>query len=231
MAVHSRSATPGDVANFYEKLVFPSRTSHAAYAALVPQQPGERIGDFGCGQSLFYEALRGYSPAPVFLDLSMAALRAMGQGARVRGDLFHLPVQTASFDRIFCIGVAHHLPEPAPAVAEMARVLRPGGTLVLGVYAPGTVQARLRTLYDASRNPLWRGAVAGATRQLIRLRHARNGHALAAEDIQLRARDFLDVPFVRYVEPQFFAGLAGEEGLTLRTVERISGMNLLVLGR
>lgn len=232
MAVHSRPrATPHDVATFYEKLVFPSRTSHAAYAALVPQEPGERIGDFGCGQSLFYDALRAYEPAPVFLDLSMAALRSIDYGARVRGDLFHLPFVDGRFDRIFCIGVLHHLPEPGGALVELARVLRAGGGLVIGVYAPGTVQARLRRMHDLSARPVWRALWSAVTAQMIRVRYARKGQKLQTADVRARTRDFLEVPFVRYVEPDFFAAPAHAAGLRLREVRRISGMNLLVFTR
>ena len=220
-----------DVADFYERLVFPSRSSHPEYSHFVSHEAGERVGDLGCGQSLFYDTLRDYKPIPVFLDLSMAALRTIDYGARVRGNLFQLPFANAIFDRLLCVGVVHHLPEPLGALEEMARVLKRGGTLVLGVYAPGTIQARLRMLHNASRNIVWRAAVVKLTEQLIRTRHAYRGHTLKAEDVQLRARDFLEVPFVRYIAPEFFIGLAASAGLSLLRLQRISGMNILVFER
>ena len=234
---HHTTRSPGgapaarDVAAFYERLVFPSRSSHPEYAALVPQGTGQVVGDFGCGASLFHEALRGYSPTPTFFDVSMNALRSIAHGNRVRGDVFALPFRTGAFDRIFCIGVVHHLPEPQAALQEIGRVLRAGGVLVLGVYAPGTLPALLRRLHDASRWRPWRRAVFGSTRALIGLRYRARGNPLAAADVDLRTRDFLEVPFVRYVEPDFYAGLAARAGFTLQARQRIAAMNVLELRR
>jgi SAM-dependent methyltransferase len=42
-----------------------------------------------------------------------------------------LPVRTAAVDTVLCTQVLEHLPDPAAAIQEMARVLRPGGTLIL----------------------------------------------------------------------------------------------------
>lgn len=46
-------------------------------------------------------------------------------------DITSIPVPDASFDAIMCVEVFEHLPEPVWAVAEFARILRPGGVLVL----------------------------------------------------------------------------------------------------
>ena len=47
------------------------------------------------------------------------------------GDLLSLPVQTASFDVVVCFEAIEHVPSPEQALAELARVLRPDGTLIL----------------------------------------------------------------------------------------------------
>lgn len=229
MTAKTAAAKTQEVADFYGQLVFPSRTSHPEYADLVPKTMGQQVGDFGCGQSIFYEALRGYAPAPVFLDLSMRALETLDYGSRVRANLFTLPFPNERFDRLFCVGVLHHLPEPQGAFDELARVLKRNGTLVVGVYAPGSVQSRLRSLYMASGNRAWRRALFALTERLIRAKHARTGRTLSDDDARARAADFLDVPFVRYVAPEFFAQLAHKAGLRLRETRRISGMNLLIL--
>ncbi len=159
----------------------------------------------------------------------MRALETLDYGARVRANLFALPFASERFDRLFCVGVLHHLPEPQGALDELARVLKRSGTLVIGVYAPGSVQSRLRGLYMASGDRVWRRALFALTERLIRTRHARTGRTLTDDDARARAADFLEVPFVRYVEPEFFAQLTQKAGLRLRETRRISGMNLLIL--
>lgn len=221
--------TAGAVAAFYERIIFPSRSAHPGYARLLPPAPGERLGDFGCGQSIFHAALRDYEPAPVFLDRSENALRTIEYGARLRGDLYALPLQGASFDRIFCIGVLHHLPERAPVWSEIARVLRPAGRLVLGVYAPGSLQARLRRLYEANASTAWRGLVFRATETLVGLRYV--GRDKAPGEVRLRTRDFLEVPFAQYTPPSVYEREAAAAGLRRVEATRLAGMNILVFER
>jgi hypothetical protein len=61
---------PEHVTTFYDQLVFPSKSSHAAYSALVPDELGsKKVGDFGCGQSLFLERFRQLEYDAVFLDI------------------------------------------------------------------------------------------------------------------------------------------------------------------
>lgn len=222
-------ATTEAVAGFYEQLVFPSRGSHPEYQALLPQAPGERVADFGCGQSIFHDALRGYEPPAVFLDRSASALQTIEHGGRVRADLRALPFPSRTFDRIFCIGVLHHLPERDAVLREVARVLRPGGKFVLGVYAPGSLQARLRGAYDASAGRPWRPLVFQLTRALVALRYARSG--VGGTDVDLRTRDFLDVPYVQYSPPELYEGEAARAGLRAAGRRRIAAMNVLELVR
>jgi ArsR family transcriptional regulator len=49
----------------------------------------------------------------------------------VEGDLDRLPLADASVDATVCLLVLHHLPDPAAACREMARILRPGGTALI----------------------------------------------------------------------------------------------------
>ena len=142
----------------------------------------------------------------------------------MRADLRRLPFADASYDRILCIGVIHHLPDARAALAEIARVMRPGALLFLGVYAPGTVNARLRRLHDASSARAWRASVALATSGLLALRHLAHGRILGAADLRRRTDDFLKVPFVRYATAEEWAVEAVAVGLRRRAVHRISAI-------
>ena len=51
----------------------------------------------------------------------------------VQGDALHLPFADGSFDRVICSEVLEHIPDDEDAMAELARVLRPGGTMAITI--------------------------------------------------------------------------------------------------
>ncbi len=76
------------------------------------------------------------------LDLSREHLRHTTQHLELEGlitsphygDAEDLPFDDASFDCVYSFGVLHHTPNTEAAIAEVHRVLRPGGTAIIGVY-------------------------------------------------------------------------------------------------
>lgn len=52
-------------------------------------------------------------------------------GIALVGDIAAIPEPNASFDAILCSEVLEHLPDPLPALDEFARLLKPGGSLIL----------------------------------------------------------------------------------------------------
>ncbi len=110
--------------------------------------------------------------------LSAAGLDA----AQVRhGDLYALALQDSSVDAIVMHQVLHYLTEPAHAVREAARVLAPGGRLLIVDFAPHDVEA-LREAQAHTRLGIATGHVsewftgAGLTPVLHRDLHPANGH-------------------------------------------------------
>lgn len=89
-----------------------------------------RVLDVGCGSSKIVQGL----PNPVGLDIVLKKLRYLRKvtGDLVRGTLQSLPFRDESFDGVVCSEVAEHVPPELLSLAEFARVLKPGGTLILG---------------------------------------------------------------------------------------------------
>jgi ubiquinone/menaquinone biosynthesis C-methylase UbiE len=97
--------------------------------------------DIGCGTGAFAARLLqhlpdmeiwGYDLSPKMLDVS--ATRFQQSPARfhpVRGDSERLPFPEDTFDAITCSHSFHHYPRQAEVVAEMYRVLKPGGRLMI----------------------------------------------------------------------------------------------------
>lgn len=96
--------------------------------AAIGAHEGPRL-DAGCGTCL---AQRISGLAFVGLDASGEMLRR-GAGARVRGDLYRLPFADAAFGLVLSVTALIDFEDPAPALAEMQRVLRPGGVLAVSV--------------------------------------------------------------------------------------------------
>jgi len=107
--------------------------------AYLPHQSPEklRLLDVGCGTGLLSTALSRYGR--VFgMDISPSALaycRQRHRFALVGGDLAYLPFADESFSAIVGLDVLEHVEDDRRAVAELYRVSRPGGIIVLNVPA------------------------------------------------------------------------------------------------
>jgi SAM-dependent methyltransferase len=136
-----------------------------ALRALLPPTGG-RILDVGAGFGRLADEYGGYREV-VLVDPSEAML----EGARERvggdermtflaGDAQRLPMADRSCDAVVCIRVLHHIGDPRPAIAEFARVLRPGGVLVLEAANKRNLKAIFAYLLRRRPSPLGRGSVA-----------------------------------------------------------------------
>ena len=100
-----------------------------------------RVLDVGCGDRR-YEALLSGAAEIVGFDLPGSA------HADLHGSIEAIPVEDASFDVVLCLQVLEHVPDPAAAVRELRRVVRPGGRVLCsthGVYP-----------YHPNPDDLWR---------------------------------------------------------------------------
>lgn len=100
---------------------------------------GTRLLDLGCGTGALTAQVLEQDPRRQVtgLDLSeqMLAQARVRLGDRVnlvQGDSEHLPFPDQSFDVIYCCDSFHHYPAPAAVLAEVGRVLVPGGVFLLG---------------------------------------------------------------------------------------------------
>jgi SAM-dependent methyltransferase len=112
------------------------RSAAVSAGFLLPMlRPEMRLLDVGCGAGAITAGLVAGVAEVVGIDASAAELeRARGRvpaGTFVQADAEALPFEDASFDAALAHALLEHLPDPAAALAELRRVLRPGG--VLGV--------------------------------------------------------------------------------------------------
>jgi SAM-dependent methyltransferase len=90
---------------------------------------GQAIVDLGCGPGHYTRAFRGAGATviPVDNDAAEMALAGGPPDGAVLADAGDLPLDDASVDGAFCSNLLEHTPEAAPVIAEIERVLRPGG--------------------------------------------------------------------------------------------------------
>ncbi len=106
------------------------------FVAMVAPEPHHRVLDVATGAGHTALALASEVRTVVAVDVTREMLaearrnahaRGVAAVAFVQGAAESLPFATASFDRVVCRIAAHHFPDPAAAVREMARVLDDGG--------------------------------------------------------------------------------------------------------
>ena len=147
---------------------------------LLDLRPGMTVLDLGCGEGrhAFEAYRRGARVVAVDRGVSevettkrwLGAIAEAGEaptGARyevVRADLLALPFPDGSVDRVIASEVLEHIPDDATAMAEIARVLKPGGTVAVTVprYGPERVCWALSDAYHANEGGhvrIYRGEV------------------------------------------------------------------------
>lgn len=146
---------------------------------LVSDLPPGRALDAGCGSGRHAQwlAQQGFSVTGVDTSPKMLALarQKLPQQQWLIGDFEQLEAADDSFDLVVCALALTHRPDPAPAITEFARVLAPGGTLVVSdTYSEYT---------GSTRYPLVRDADDGSARYLPGWNHSLSAYlqpALAA---------------------------------------------------
>src|SRR6185437_741923 len=157
-----------------------------AFVAWCEPKAGDRVLDVAGGPGALAAALVERVASVTVLDAAAALLDHAPEGVEtVVGRAEQLPFADASFDLVTCVNSLHHIARPARALDEMARVLGPGGRLVLEdmVADPDPRRARRWEEIERLRDPEHGRLIApGETRAPL----AAAGLHLDAEETWLR---------------------------------------------
>lgn len=130
---------------------FNAKPQREALAALG-LEPSDRLLDVGCGSGAAVRAAAavveraiGVDIAPKMIERARELAVGLQRAEFVVGDSEQLPFEDEAFTTVLCTASFHHYPDPQQALAEMARVLQPGGRLAI---ADGTGDLRVARVAD-----------------------------------------------------------------------------------
>jgi SAM-dependent methyltransferase len=119
--------------------------------------PRDLVGDVmievGSGSGRFTAQAASTGAKVLSLDYSEAVeANYTSNGGRdnvviVQGDIYHMPFREDYADRLFCMGVLQHTPDPRRAFLSLPRHVKPGGSIVADVYAKTFASLVLSTKY------------------------------------------------------------------------------------
>lgn len=116
------------------------------------------VADLGCGSGVLLSEVLAMKPewSGHGLDISQTSITyarrlaehkgVAGRAEFRRGDIASLPYQDESLDLVIASEVIEHMPEPEQVIREIARVLRPGGKLILTMPVESHTPAHIHTL-------------------------------------------------------------------------------------
>ncbi|MDZ5810329.1 class I SAM-dependent methyltransferase [Halorubrum sp. AD140] len=131
-------------APLYDRVMLPASGEALASGLDHAARPIDRLLDVGGGSGRAAAALTG--PDITVVDASLGMLRRAREGRdlpAVAGDAGRLPFRDATVDAVTVVDALHHLPDQGAAIREAARVLAPGGVLVIREFDPGHPLGRL----------------------------------------------------------------------------------------
>jgi len=124
----------------------------SGFVAWCECRPTDRVLDVAGGPGGLAAAVIGSVATVTVLDAAPALLEYAPAGAeRVEGRAEQLPFPAAAFDLVTCVNSLHHIARPARALDEMARVLAPGGRIVLEDFVADPDPRRARRWEEIER--------------------------------------------------------------------------------
>ena len=163
----------------FRELIDGGNPEEIAFAAVAEKRPA-RVLDVGCGPGDLTERFVKEVGAEVkAIDLSTRMVelaRARGIDAQV-ADAEQLPFADGEFDCVFAGWVLYHVPNLGQAIAECARVLRPGGRLVASSY------------FEDNMSELWELIEGIAPRDPLSFNHANGAELLRRHFPKVEQRD------------------------------------------
>jgi SAM-dependent methyltransferase len=118
-----------------------NRVGQSILLDLCREWKGRRVLEIGPGTARFTKRLAEQGNTITLLDISAGMLEVAKKNlaeaghadrveAYVEGSIYELPFEDASFDHALCLNVFNHLEKAGDALKQMARVIRPGSTLM-----------------------------------------------------------------------------------------------------
>ena len=191
-AVTAGALEPGTAA-FFAKV---ESERYGIYAPWMPDVlgfssfPGQRVLEIGPGLGTDHARFARSGARMFAVDLTSRHLELTRQRFRLEGlvtrlahgDAEDLPFRDGAFDGVYAFGVVHHTPDMTRAIAEINRILRPGGRAVVGLYHRNSAFFWVHTI-------LLRGLVLGGLH--------RKGYRRLLSEIEYRSAASDAVPLVR----------------------------------
>lgn len=144
----------------HERIKYEDVEKFAMHFWTFPNVQGKRVLDVGCGPGFLTRHFAKLGANAVGMDLTWQGAHltktSLGvfdlAGATVQGNAECLPFPDSAFDYVFSSGVLHHTPNTETAIAEVGRVLKPGGQAIITLYYKNVLL----------RPPMW-----GLTRRML----------------------------------------------------------------
>lgn len=162
-------------------------------ARQIPLRPGDRVLDIGCGPAWFWASV--VEEIPDNLDLTLAD-QSHGMVAEAvdrcrtlpfrsvtgyQADAVALPFEDGSFDAVIAMHMLYHLTDPAVAITEMSRVLKPGGVLAVTTNGVGNMREIYALTAVLGSPPVDPGGAAFGYEKAEAMMHAEFGNVAFSE--------------------------------------------------